>query len=80
MTSLSACKDDCCLSSFAVLDVSMPSGANSVECSAKSSPPTAAKNTQPASAAAPGQSSAPNDEGKKKKPEKKGMRWMAPVV
>lgn len=54
-----------------VLDVPMPSGANSVECSAKPSPPTAAKNAQPASAAAPGQSSAPNDEGKKKKPEKK---------
>lgn len=54
-----------------VLDVPMPSGANSVECSSKPSAPTAAKTAQPASPAAPGHGSAPNDEGKKKKPEKK---------
>lgn len=54
-----------------VLDVPMPSGANSVECSSKPLPPTNFEPAHPASPAASVQSPAPKDDGKKKKPEKK---------
>ncbi|XP_072318441.1 aminoacyl tRNA synthase complex-interacting multifunctional protein 1a isoform X3 [Eucyclogobius newberryi] len=55
-----------------VLDVPMPSGENSVECSAKTVPPATSKPAQPPCAAAdPLQSPPPKDEAKKKKPEKK---------
>lgn len=54
-----------------VLDVPMPSAANSVECSSKPIPPTTSQPAQPASPAAPVQSPAPKNESKKMKPEKK---------
>uniref|UniRef100_A0A8C4EKV3 Aminoacyl tRNA synthetase complex interacting multifunctional protein 1a n=1 Tax=Dicentrarchus labrax TaxID=13489 RepID=A0A8C4EKV3_DICLA len=57
-----------------VLDVTMPSGAASVECISKPTPPKPAgpaPSASPAAAAAV-QSPPPNDESKKKKPEKKG--------
>uniref|UniRef100_A0A8C6T8C5 Aminoacyl tRNA synthetase complex interacting multifunctional protein 1a n=1 Tax=Neogobius melanostomus TaxID=47308 RepID=A0A8C6T8C5_9GOBI len=54
-----------------VLDVPMPSGANSAKCSSKPTPPTNFEPAHPASPTAPAQSPAPKDEGKKKKPEKK---------
>lgn len=55
-----------------VLDVAMPSGDNGIECVLK---PTAPKPSGPAPSASPAaavQSPRPTDEGKKKKPEKKG--------
>ncbi|XP_020786232.1 aminoacyl tRNA synthase complex-interacting multifunctional protein 1a [Boleophthalmus pectinirostris] len=55
-----------------VLDVPMPSGENGVECSAKSTGPSAPEPVQPVSASAAAvQSPPPKDEAKKKKPEKK---------
>ena len=58
------------LSSCAVLDVPMPSGdAGVVECSSKPSPPAAAQ----VQLASPTEALPPKDEGKKKKPEKKGI-------
>lgn len=59
-----------------VREGSMASGAASVECSSKPTPP---KTSDPAPSASPAaaavQSPPPKDESKKKKPEKKGNSW-----